>query len=242
MQSVFNINRSSLTNHRKYFKSLPDPFNGALAFTSSSLSYFYPGLFPTLQQTSMYLQTVSAAKFTRTKSVILSLGKSFRFSSISSLFVMLTAISILSCQLQTAVGVKKDLNTGLKTEYRNIEPEEAMLVMNDEVLNHTDIPIGEQFTIVNKGVKGLTQKDGKVSVGCSLLITDMKGNVILNEPDLFKENGIVDAGKTEYLKCMVSTGEPMAWEEHYKVKAGFWDKWGDGKIVNEVTIRMIDIP
>ena len=32
------------------------------------------------------------------------------------------------------------------------------------------------------------------------------------------------------------------WEEHYKVKAGFWDKWGDGKIVNEVTIRMIDIP
>ena len=39
-----------------------------------------------------------------------------------------------------------------------------------------------------------------------------------------------------------TTGKPMEWEEKYNVKTGFWDKWGDGTITNEVTIRMIDIP
>lgn len=41
-----------------------------------------------------------------------------------------------------------------------------LLVMNDEVLNHTDIPIGEKFIVINDGVSGLVAKNGKVKVGC----------------------------------------------------------------------------
>ena len=122
---------------------------------------------------------------------------------INMLLFVLLSVCVISCQSRTSAGIKKDLGTGLQTEYKNIEPEEAMLVMNDEVLNHNDIPLGEQFAIVNKSVKGFTEKDGKISLGCSLLITDMKGNVILKEPDLFKDNGTVDAEKSEYLKCTV---------------------------------------
>jgi hypothetical protein len=40
----------------------------------------------------------------------------------------------------------------------------------------------------------------------------------------------------------VSTGKPMQWEEKYDVAVTFWDKFGDGKIENKVTIRSIDIP
>jgi len=44
------------------------------------------------------------------------------------------------------------------------------------------------------------------------------------------------------LKCTVSTGESMKWEEKYNVAVNFWDKNGNGKIENKVTIRMIDLP
>jgi len=58
---------------------------------------------------------------------------------------------------------KKDFNTGLTTTYSG---EKVFIVMNDEVIGHTDIPLGEKFTIINDKLKGLKEKDGKVSVGC----------------------------------------------------------------------------
>jgi hypothetical protein len=53
---------------------------------------------------------------------------------------------------------------------------------------------------------------------------------------------VFDAQDATYLKCTVSTGQPMAWEEKYTVQATFWDKYGDGRITNEVVIRAIDMP
>jgi hypothetical protein len=116
------------------------------------------------------------------------------------------------------------------------------MVMNGEVIGHTDIPLGEEFIIVNKDVRGLVTKAGKVSVGCSLVITDKKNNILLKDQDLFKNVNGIDVEKAKYLKCIVSTGKPMEWEEEYNVHVVFWDKWGQGKIVNDVSIRMADIP
>lgn len=158
-------------------------------------------------------------------------------------FIVLGLLSILmySCQAQVSVGVKKDFNTGLTASYRNMEPSEVLLVMNDEVLTHNDIPIGEKFLLINKDIKGLTVKEGKVSVGCALTITDKNGKKLLDEPDLFRGKDVFEKNEAANLKCTVSTGEPMEWEEHYDVVATFWDKYGDGRIENKVKIRMIDI-
>lgn len=161
----------------------------------------------------------------------------------TSLFAVILLSGLLyACNGQAMAGVHKDLTTGLTSTYKNIEPEKTVLVMNDEVLNHTDIPIGETFQIVNENVRGLKEKDGKVSVGCSLLITDKKGKKLLDIADLFHGKDLFNKDSVTYLKCTVSTGEPMEWEEHYDVTATFWDKYGTGKITNKVTIRMIDIP
>lgn len=114
--------------------------------------------------------------------------------------------------------------------------------MNDEVLNHTDIPIGEKFFLINDNVKGLKEKDGKISVGCSLKITDQKGKVLLDEKDLFKGEDVFKKEDAKMLRCTINTGDPMQWEEKYDVQVKFWDKYGDGYIENKVTIRAIDIP
>jgi hypothetical protein len=132
--------------------------------------------------------------------------------------------------------------TGMKAAYRNIETSDIKLVMNDEVLGHTDIPLGEKFYIINNGIKGLTQKEGMVSIGCSLLITDEKGATIMNVADLFSGNDVFKKEEVETLRCSVSTGLPMESEAHYLVKAKFWDKYGDGFIENVVKIRVIDMP
>lgn len=158
--------------------------------------------------------------------------------------VLIATIVLLSACNTPLVktGIKKDFNTGMTTSYTGIEPEKVFLVMNNEVLNHTDIPIGESFLVVNDGIKGMQTKDGKVKVGCSLSITDQQGKVLLNEKDLFAGHDEFEEKDAKMLKCTVSTGEPMKWEEKYNVAVTFWDKNGNGKIENKLTIRSIDIP
>lgn len=143
---------------------------------------------------------------------------------------------------QSASGSRRDAATGMHTSYLSLTTTTNKLVMNGEVLGHSQIPLGEKFTILNEGISGLTQKGGKVSVGCSLKITDSKGNLMLQMADLYAARDVFNAADAKYLKCIVSTGKPMRWNEKYTVTAVFWDKWGDGKITNRVTIEMIDVP
>jgi len=151
-------------------------------------------------------------------------------------------IFLSSCSERFTVGVKKDFSTGLVADYKNMEPEKVMLVMNDEVLNHTDIPVGESFILANDFIKGITVEDGKVAVGCSLQITDTSGKVILDEKDIFKNGGVYYEEEAQLLKCTVSTGSPMEAEEYYDVAVKFWDKKGIGFINNKVRVHMIDMP
>ena len=155
--------------------------------------------------------------------------------------VLLFVLLVYGCKHNVA-GVKKDLTTGLVTSYKGIEPEKAILVMNDEVINHTDIPIGEKFIVINDGIDGLVIKNDKVKVGCYLLIADKSGNILLEEKDLFAGKDEFSPKDARMLKCTVSTGEPMKWEENYKVVVSFWDKQGKGRIENTVRIKMIDLP
>lgn len=151
-------------------------------------------------------------------------------------------IFLYSCSKPVVTGVKRDFDTGLRCAYSGMETGKAYLVMNQEELHHTDIPFGESFVLVNDEVKGLTVKGGKVKVGCSLTITDERGKIILDQPDLFAGKDEMPREAVHQLKCTVNTGEPMQWEEKYRVEVRFWDKFGTGSIENQVTIRSIGIP
>lgn len=58
-----------------------------------------------------------------------------------------------------------------------MEPEWVFLLMNEGVLNPKDIPLGEKFLEINENVKGPTEKNGKISIGCSLKMNDQKGKI-----------------------------------------------------------------
>lgn len=149
---------------------------------------------------------------------------------------------LAACSSKKIAGVTKDFNTGLTAQYINMQPKSVFLVMNDEVLGHTDIPLGESFVLVNDGIDGMTEKNGSVSAGCSLRISDEKGTILLEEKDLFAGNDVFKKDSATRLKCTINTGKPMEWEKNYTIQVVFWDKYGSGKIANECTIRSIDIP
>ncbi|RXK58787.1 hypothetical protein ESA94_15465 [Lacibacter luteus] len=158
-------------------------------------------------------------------------------------FLFIAALFLLvSCSKMNTAGIKKDFNTGLSASYKNMEPGNVLLIMNNEVLNHTDIPVGEQFILANDGIKGLTEKNGYVQVGCALTISNKKGEVLLQDDDLFADKDRFKKEDAQMLKCTVNTGLPMQSDEDYNVSVVFWDKNGTGRIENKVTIHMIDMP
>lgn len=155
---------------------------------------------------------------------------------------MLACLLLTSCDGKTHFGIKKDGGNGITTSWVNIEPAEVLRIMNGETVSHNQVVLGESFAVVNQDVKGLVVRGGKVSVGCSLVITDSSGKQLLAEPDLFKGNDTWDKEKARELKCTINTGKPMDWEQEYKIVVTFWDKYGKGKLENRLTAYIEDIP
>jgi hypothetical protein len=155
--------------------------------------------------------------------------------------VLLFVSALVSCNIPPT-GIKKDFSTGLVTKYAGLVPAKANMIMNGEELHHSEIPLGESFTITNENIDGFVVKDGKVSVGCALKITDTSGKELLNEPDLFREQSTFQPDSARTLRCQVHTGQPMDWDQKYAVTVVFWDKFGTGKIENATQISMIDVP
>ena len=155
--------------------------------------------------------------------------------------LLLFVSAFVSCNVPPT-GIKKDFNTGMVTKYSGLVPAKVNMVMNGEELHHADIPLGESFTIVNENIQGFIVRDGKVSVGCALKITDTAGKELLNEPDLFIEHPTFQPDSARTLRCLVNTGQPMNWDQNYAVTVVFWDKFGTGKIENATRISMIDKP
>lgn len=155
---------------------------------------------------------------------------------------ILACVLLTSCEGGTHYGIKKDAGNGITTSWTNLEPADVLRVMNGETISHNQVVLGESFAVVNQDVKGLVVKDGKVSVGCSLIITDSSGKQLLAEHDLFKDNDTWDKEKAKELKCTINTGKPMDWQQEYKIVVTFWDKYGKGKLENRLTAYIEDIP
>lgn len=154
----------------------------------------------------------------------------------------IASLLLVACQTPVRKGIKKDGTNGITTTWTNMEPQEVVRIMNGETVSHNQVVLGESFAVVNQGVQGLVEKAGKVSVGCSLVITDSSGKKLLEAADLFKGNDIWEKEKARELKCTINTGKPMDWQQEYQVVVTFWDKYGKGKLENRLTAYIEDIP
>ncbi|CAN5836061.1 hypothetical protein BH11BAC4_BH11BAC4_24340 [soil metagenome] len=165
------------------------------------------------------------------------LKKTFKQLAYKAIYMILLTGLISGCSF-SKTGIIKNVNTGHTATYKNLEPEAIMILVNGKELTDNEIPLGESFVVVNNKTKGLTQKEGNVSFGCSLVIKDEAGQELMNEADLFKGDDVINASPTTVLRCTVNTGKPMKAQTNYHITVTFWDKYGTGNIVNTVTVKM----
>jgi len=166
----------------------------------------------------------------------------FRIIIPELIFLGMSAIFLSSCSEVPQIGVIKNVTNGISTNYKNIKTEEVIRVMNGEEIQHNQIPLGESFQVISKEVTGLTEVNNQVKVGCELTVSDKLGNVLLHATDLFEDNGTFHKDSAEFLRCTVNTGSPMKWQEKYDVEVRYWDKQGDGELVSNMEIEIIDEP
>ncbi|HTH30379.1 MAG TPA: hypothetical protein VL946_03465 [Lacibacter sp.] len=158
-------------------------------------------------------------------------------------------IHILSIFLLTACGegfnagfskgVKADTNTGLTASYNGFMFNDIYLADEKEnKLPDNKIILGSKLAIVATGVDNFVEKNGKVFPGCTILLTDSKGQVILKIDDAFSDmtEGSL-AKETKVLKASLNTGAPMVVGETYNLLVRFYDK---NKHENEI-ISKVDL-
>ena len=156
--------------------------------------------------------------------------------------IFLLPIFTIACDNIPQTGMIKDITSHITTNYTNIKPEEVFIYMNEERCNHNQIPLGHEFQLVNNKIKGLKVKDGKVSVGGSMKISDKKGKVLLEIKDLFGENNVFEKDSVTFLRATISTGSPMEYDSLYDVTINYWDNYGTGTLENKMEIEIIDLP
>jgi hypothetical protein len=153
--------------------------------------------------------------------------------NLSSLFLVLI---VAGC----SVGVKKDLLTGLKVSNQGLGLEDAYLAVNSQKATSSEFPLNEVVDLVITGVDGYKEKEGRVYLGASMVLTDSKQDTVVNYPDLFAaydSAGILPVD-VKQVTLSLTIGSPMVQGEKYLWKSRVWDKNGKGEIVAETEITI----
>jgi hypothetical protein len=153
-------------------------------------------------------------------------------------FLALLLIYFLS---RCSVGVNKDLLTGLTYSYKGLSLEDAYLVIDNIKLKTNEIEYGERVNIILSGVKGYELDNGKVEIGCKIVVSDSEGNAVISADDVFAasyEGGLAPED-AEVLSTALTVGKPLEIGKEYTWKSLFWDKNGKGTINTEIKIKII---
>jgi hypothetical protein len=155
---------------------------------------------------------------------------------LSPLLLIIFSSAIISCEFKTEIktGDSKfdKFKNGINISSKGLDVSQAFLLFDDGTLVPEDNKVG-----VNQQVNlrliidgGWKAENGKVSIGASEKIETDKGDVVLNEPDLFQSIGDVsvqDAGVIT-LKAVITSIDKLY--DHFKVSFKVWDKKGDGSV------------
>jgi hypothetical protein len=124
------------------------------------------------------------------------------------------------------------ISNGITLEIKDVKVSRAYLLYDNSTLVPPDNKTSEGRPVKLRLVveKGWREEDGKVSLGASETIRTGKGQVVLDEKDLFANTLLLyaEAAKTITLTATISRlGRP---HQHFVVSFRVWDKNGSGEI------------
>lgn len=142
-------------------------------------------------------------------------------------FYIMAILCLISCEGGSfSKGIKKDLNTGLTSNYNGLSVDDVYLSdAKGNKLENNKITLGNEIMIIANGVENYKLENGKAYPGCTILLTDKNKNEIINLQDAFSDlkDGLPPEQATE-LKAILTTGNPMMAGEKYQLYVHFYDK------------------
>ncbi len=153
----------------------------------------------------------------------------------------LFALSFIYMLSTCNVGVNKDLLTGLTYSYKGLSLEDAYLTIDNDELKTNEVQYGKRVNIVLTGIKGYELDNGKVKIGCKIVVNNNEGEAVLSEDDAFSASyaGGLAPEDAEVLSTALTVGKPLEIGNEYTWKSLFWDKNGKGTINTEIKIKII---
>jgi len=135
----------------------------------------------------------------------------------------LILLTVLLSGCNFSKGVKADLTTGLKYSYNGFGIDEAKVFCNGSPAKSRNYPEGSILKIELHGIRNYEVENGKISPGCSIVVTDEEQNIVLQSDDLFKG---VEVSKEQFAvpNITVTFGNSFSAGKKYTLNAHFYDK------------------
>lgn len=124
------------------------------------------------------------------------------------------------------------ISNGIALETKDIKVSRAFLLYD----NSTLVPPGNKTTegrVVRLRLvveDGWSEEDGRVSLGASETIRTDKGQVVLDEKDLFASIPLLDASAARVITLTATISRLGRRHNHFVVSFRVWDKRGSGEI------------
>ena len=182
---------------------------------------------------------------------IVSWAKTTNMKKILTPILLLLATSFTSCtftvekkndddKVPTSDGSSK-IRNGIEINTKgNLKVSQAFLLFEDGTLvppsNEAKVnqPVNLRLIIE----EGFAESNGMVEIGASEKIETNTGQVLLNEPDLFKDLGEIEANRAKMLSLKAVITQIDKLYDYFLVSFRVWDKKGNGEITGAYKLRI----
>ncbi len=147
--------------------------------------------------------------------------------------------STADVQSKPAAPVNTELKNGITVEEKGLKVAKAMLLKTDGTAIGDDntVGIGEEI-LCRLFVSGWKEVDGKVQLGAGQTIETEEGNVVLEEPDLFKNIGSASAEDAGVITLKATITELKKSIKTFVVSFRIWDKVSNDEVNGEYTFHL----
>ena len=127
------------------------------------------------------------------------------------------------------------------TDGLNIEG--VYLNMDGNGYFETDLPINKTINMIFKEVNGFAAINGKVFPGMAIRVTDLEGNIMLIEKDLFAQYATfgVDPIDAQTITSKLKVAHPMQLDQNYIWEVHIWDReWPKNAVDAVLEFKVIE--
>jgi len=169
------------------------------------------------------------------------------FYKLKSCLLSFVVLAMLFTSCNFSKGSYKDLGTGLSYTYNGFTLDKIVLLDGyNEPLSNNKLPEASSLLLLVKDFKNYTVENGKVYLGCRILVTDSEGKEALSIEDLYEKVDGIPVEDIDNQAFQVRLANPIVSGGTYHVTYHLYDKKNEKNQLNasvniKVTPNEVDV-